>query len=431
MREHELSIGQRLSDIRGGFQRPFWVANTTEIFERLSYYAVFSTLAVYLNQTLGFSSAQAASLSGVFGGAVWVMAIFGGALADRIGFRRALSSAYFILACAYFLIGSIGAPWLGPVRGVVPLPLLAGIILFLPALGVALVKPSVVGTTARASSENVRSIGYSIYYTMVNIGSTLGPFLAGWLHSRMAPEVVFYIAALSVLAMVVVVLVFFREPRADVAPRSLAQTVRDFLTVLGNARFMLFLVIFSGYWIVFWQQYLILPIYIVHYIDPNANTPLILITDPLIVIAFTVVINAVTRALRPLQALIVGAFVTSIAWLLLAVHPSVVSAVLSLAVLAIGEIIQSPRYYEYVSRLAPAGQQGTYMGFAFLPIGIGSLVGGWLGGTLLTHFGESSQPATVWPILTGIGLFTTLLLWLYDKYVRLDSAPVSSIKGTT
>jgi POT family proton-dependent oligopeptide transporter len=314
MREHELSIGQRLSDIRGGFQRPFWVANTTEIFERLSYYAVFSTLAVYLNQTLGFSSAQAASLSGIFGGAVWVMAIFGGALADRIGFRRALSSAYFILACAYFLIGSIGAPWLGPVRGVVPLPLLAGIILFLPALGVALVKPSVVGTTARASSENVRSIGYSIYYTMVNIGSTLGPFLAGWLHSRMAPEVVFYIAALSVLAMVVVVLVFFREPRADVAPRSLAQTVRDFLTVLGNARFMLFLVIFSGYWIVFWQQYLILPIYIVHYIDPNANTPLILITDPLIVIAFTVVINAVTRALRPLQALIVGAFVTSIAW---------------------------------------------------------------------------------------------------------------------
>jgi POT family proton-dependent oligopeptide transporter len=105
--------------------------------------------------------------------------------------------------------------------------------------------------------------------------------------------------------------------------------------------------------------------------------------------------------------------------------------VLSLAVLAIGEIIQSPRYYEYVSRLAPAGQQGTYMGFAFLPIGIGSLVGGWLGGTLLTHFGESSQPATVWPILTGIGLFTTLLLWLYDKYVRPASAPVSSIKGTT
>ncbi|MDP9024811.1 MAG: MFS transporter, partial [Candidatus Eremiobacteraeota bacterium] len=154
-----MSIRQRWLDVRGGFERPFWVANTTEIFERLSYYAVFSTLAVYLNQTLGLSTGTAASLSGIFGGAVWVMAIFGGALADRIGFRRALASAYFILTCAYFLIGSIGAPWLAPVRGVIPLPLLAGIILFLPALGIALVKPAVVGTTARSSTESVRSIG--------------------------------------------------------------------------------------------------------------------------------------------------------------------------------------------------------------------------------------------------------------------------------
>jgi MFS family permease len=58
---------------------------------------------------------------------------------------------------------------------------MVGVVLFLPALGVALVKPSVVGTTARASKESVRSIGYSIYDTLVNIGSFLGPFLAGWI----------------------------------------------------------------------------------------------------------------------------------------------------------------------------------------------------------------------------------------------------------
>lgn len=410
----------RWSEIRGGFQRPFWVANTTEIFERLSYYAVFSTLAVYLNQTLGLSNATAASLSGIFGGAVWIMAIFGGAFADRIGFRRALSTAYFILACAYFLIGSIGAPWMAPARGALPLALLAGIILFLPALGVALVKPSVVGTTARASNENVRSIGYSIYYTMVNIGSTLGPFLAGWLHQRLAPQAVFMIAALSVALMVVVVLVFFREPRADAASTSpsLAQTARDFFTVLGNGRFILFLVIFSGYWIVYWQQYLILPLYITHYVDKNANIPWILMTDPLMVIFLTVAINTRTRVLPPFSALIIGSFLTSVAWLVIPVHPSILTAVLSLVVLALGEIVQSPRYYEYVSRLAPAGQQGTYMGFAFLPIGIGSIVGGWVGGTLLTHYGQSAQASMVWPILTAIGLVTTLLLWAYDKFLR-------------
>ncbi|MGB6061106.1 MAG: hypothetical protein WBG27_05365, partial [Candidatus Aquilonibacter sp.] len=88
------------ADIRTGFERPFWIANISEIFERLSYYAVFSTLALYLNTTLAFPSSQAAGLSGIFGGAVWVMAVFGGAVADRIGFRRALSSAYLILTCA-------------------------------------------------------------------------------------------------------------------------------------------------------------------------------------------------------------------------------------------------------------------------------------------------------------------------------------------
>ncbi len=108
---------------------------------------------------------------------VWFLAIFGGAAADRLGFRRALSIAYLILAAAYFLIGSIGAPWLAPVRNAVPLSLFVGFILILPALGISLVKPCVVGTTARASKENVRSIGYSIYYTMVNIGGACGPYV--------------------------------------------------------------------------------------------------------------------------------------------------------------------------------------------------------------------------------------------------------------
>src|SRR6266436_10312013 len=70
---------------------------------------------------------------------------------------------------------SIGASWLAPVRNLLPLVVLATILLVLPPLGVALVKPCVVGTTARASKENVRSIGYSIYYTLVNIGGAIGP----------------------------------------------------------------------------------------------------------------------------------------------------------------------------------------------------------------------------------------------------------------
>src|ERR1700738_481094 len=170
IREPPLSFSERFDEIRTGFERPFWVANITEIFERLSYYGAFASLALYLQEKLNFSTEQTGTLTGLFGGMVWFLAIFGGAAADRLRFPRALSVAYLILAAAYFLIGSIGASWLAPVRNAVPLGLFVGFILILPALGIALVKPCVVGTTARASKENVRSIGYSIYYTMVNIG---------------------------------------------------------------------------------------------------------------------------------------------------------------------------------------------------------------------------------------------------------------------
>jgi dipeptide/tripeptide permease len=421
-----VTFSGRLQEIRDGFERPFWVANITEIFERLSYYAVFAVLARYLHEALRFPSDQAASLSGFFGAGVWVMAIFGGAIADRLGFRRALSLAYFILTCSYFLVGSIAAPWLAPVRNLVPLGLLVGIILFLPALGVALVKPSVVGTTARASKESVRSIGYSIYYTLVNVGSFLGPFLAGWVHSRMRVESVFRLAAFSVFLMFIGVLLVFREPKRTGAEQtpSLGQVVRNFLTVLSNGRFVLFLLIFSGYWIVFWQQYLILPIYIHDYVDPTANTEMILIADPLIVITLTVVVNAVTRRISSLRAITIGTVISAAGWLVFGLYPRVWTAVLALMIVALGEIIQSPRYYEYISRLAPPGQQGTYMGFAFLPIGIGSLIGGKFGGMLVHHFGEvTHRPALIWWSVTGVGLVTAALLWIYDKTIRVESAP--------
>lgn len=91
----------------------------------------------------------------------------------------------------------------------------------------------------------------------------------------------------------------------------------------------------------------------------------------------------------------------------------------TLVVVSLGEITQSPRYYEYISRLAPPGQQGTYMGFAFLPIGIGSLIGGWLGGWLIHHFGEEMhQPQRIWWAVTGVGVATALLLWIYDRVLK-------------
>jgi len=459
-----LTFSERFYEIRTGFERPFWVANISEIFERLSYYGAFASLALYLQERLNFSTEQTGTLTGIFGGMVWFLAIFGGAAADRLGFRRALSIAYLILAVAYFMIGSIAAPWLAPVRNAVPLSLFVGFILILPALGVALVKPCVVGTTARASKENVRSIGYSIYYTLVNIGGAAGPLYAGWAHKHLGVENVYRVAALSVFAMFFFVQLFFRDPRkpGDAPPPSLATVASNFCTVLGNyrlvltavflalmlrialfvypqlpapwwiwvvllvamlagmSRFMWFLIIFTGYWIVFWQQYISLPGYIHRYVNLQANVETILVTDGLTVICLTLAVNLLTRKIRGFQAVILGTLISSVSWLILAFHPTIWAAIASIFVLAIGEIIQQPRYYEYIALLAPPGQQGTYMGFAFLPIGIGSLIGGWFGGTLMHHFGEvTHQPERIWWTVCAVGIVTTMLLWLYDRYFRV------------
>ncbi len=460
-----MSFAERWREVRTGFERPFWVANISEIFERLAYYGAFSSLALYLQETLNFSTEQTGTLAGIFGGLVWFMAIFGGAAADRLGFRRALSIAYLILAVAYFLIGSIGAPWLGPVRQTVPLGLFVAFVLALPAIGIALVKPCVVGTTARASKENVRTIGYSIYYTMVNVGGFVGPLLAGWAHRHLGVQNVYRIAALAVFAMFFVVLVFFREPRkaGDAPPPSVAEVIRNFCVVLGNyrlvlpvllvalllgfasliwhfsvawwiwcilaaaflagiSRFMWFLVIFTGYWVVFWQQYISLPGYVHRLIDAKASVEWILAVDGATVILLTIAVNALTRKIPALPAVIVGTVITSLAWVVMASWPSVVGAGVAIFVLAIGEIIQSPRYYEYISRLAPAGQQGTYMGFAFLPIGLGSLVGGWFGGRMAHHYTEvMNKPAHMWLLFTAIGIATALALFAYDRAIRPEA----------
>ncbi|MGB6960458.1 MAG: MFS transporter [Candidatus Acidiferrum sp.] len=457
-----MSASLRLQEIRDGFERPFWVANTSEIFERLSYYGAFSSLALYLHERLAFSTELTDSLTGFFGGMVWFLAIFGGAVADKLGFRRALSMAYLILAAAYFLIGSIGASWLAPVRNAVPLTLFVGVILLLPALGIALVKPSVVGTTARASKENVRTLGYSIYYTMVNIGGTAGPFVADWAQRHLGLERVFRVSALSVFAMFFLVFFFFRDPRkpGDVPAPSMLQVVRNFCVVLGKywlvlptvaiaimlavtsylyhfsvpwwiwvalvflalagiSKVMWFLVIFTGYWIVYWQQYTSLPGYLHTYVDPHARVQLILITDAAIVVCLTFAVNYLARKIPPFHAVILGTVITSMSWLVLSFWPTVTGAVVSIAVLAIGEIIQQPPYYAYISRLAPPGQQGTYMGFAFLPLGIGSLVGGWFGGTMMHHFGEvAHHPERAWWAISAVGFVTALLLLIYDRIVK-------------
>ena len=436
-----VTLAQRLQEVRQGFQRTFWVANITELFERLSYYGVNAVLAIYLHETLKFSPQQTGQLIGFFGGVVWFLPIIGGTLADRLGFRRSLAGAYLVLALGYFLLGSLSAAWMAPLRNALPLAVVVQLILCVPALGPAIVKPCVVGTTARASSENVRSLGYSIYYTLVNIGGTLGPIVAFAVRRTIGIENVFRVSAVSVFLMFFGTLFFYKEPDRLIEKQvaSLAQAFRNMFVVLGNLRFMVFLLIFSGFWAMFWQEFIALPLFIRGYVNPNADVDLLTTVDPLAVILFQILISYLTRKARPFGAMTAGILITSLSWLIFAtcdlswqIHGTVrigswimpiqglpVYGAVALVVLAIGEMVQSPRYYEYVSRLAPPGQQGTFMGFAFLPIAIGFVAAGQTGGRLVNYFGEVlHRPHQLWFVVAGIGVLTTILMWIYDKVMK-------------
>ena len=416
-----MNFSQRLREIRTGFAPAFWVANFTEIFERIAYYATQAVLAIYLHENLKLTVGQTGALIGFFGFVVWFLPVLGGTLADRFGFRRALMFAYGVMTVGYFLLGSLSSPWMASLRGAINLQYLVGAILLVPALGPSVVKPCVAGTTGRASKENVRSIGYSIYYTLVNIGGTLGPLVGSLVRQEVGIESVFRVSALCVFLMFWVTLFFFREPKqvGEEQVPSFWAAIRNMFVVLGNLRFVSFLLIYSAFWVVFWQEFISVPLFVRGFIDPSAKVDALLSTDGFVVICLQVPVSILTRKIPTFAALTLGIFVSSIAWIPLALHPSISTTFVALAMVALGEIIQSPRYYEYISRLAPPGQQGLYMGYAFLPIAIGNLIAGILGGYLLHEFGDVlKRPQEMWWVVVGIGLLTAVLMWIYNIVVK-------------
>ena len=277
--------------------------------------------------------------------------------------------------------------------------------------------------------KRVRSLGYSIYYTIVNIGGAIGPMLAFLVRKQLGLgiENVFRVSAASVFLMFWVTLFFYREPAkaGEQKVASVSEAIRNMFAILGNWRFVLFLLISSGFYIVFWQEFISAPLFVRKYIDPQANVDLLLSVDPIVVICLQIAIAYLIREMEAIRAIALGFLLTGVSWSLLALHPTIPMVVASFVVLALGEVIQASRYYEYISRLAPSGQQGVYMGYAFLPVAIGYFIAGGLGGYLLHEFGDVlHRPREMWAVIVAIGVLTAAAMWLYDKLLKPAEAGV-------
>jgi MFS family permease len=419
-----VAIRNFIENIKTGFTRSFWVANSLELFERLAFYGQQAVLAIFLNEYLKLSEVEAGTLIGTFGFAIYFLPVLAGTFADRYGFRKALAFAFAVLSIGYLSLGIIGVPEVHSSLQDGTLFWAVFFVLLFTAVGGSFIKPSVVGTVAKTSKEETKSLGYSIYYTIVNFGGATGPVIAYFIRDLIGVQYVFYVSALSTFLMFFGTLLFYKEPEGD--GETEVTTIKDALSnlilVLKNLKFVLFLLIFSGFWMMFFQFYIALPMYLRKFVDPNAPVDLILSTGAATIIVFQVLVAYLTKKIPSLLAMVLGFVISSTSMLLLASFPVVWISVVALVLWALGEMTQAPRYYEYIGNLAPKGQEGLYMGYAFLPIAIGSLVAGPLGGKLVDYFGNQlQQPQWIWVVLAGIGYLAAFCLWLYHKFVVKES----------
>jgi dipeptide/tripeptide permease len=204
--------------------------------------------------------------------------------------------------------------------------------------------------------------------------------------------------------------------------RTLGKTLQDAALVFRNLRFIGFLVIFTGFWVMFWQVYDLFPFYVRDVLKVE-RFELIGSLEAFSVIFLTVPVAALMKKVRAVPQMTLGIAVGSCSWLVLVFFQSWQAAALAMFLLALGEVLQAPRYYEYVADLAPKEQVGTFMGFAFLPIALGALLAGPLGGFLLQKYlKETMQPARAFTILSAIGFLSTVALLGYDRWVARPTA---------
>jgi proton-dependent oligopeptide transporter, POT family len=415
-----VNLAERLRVLRTGFTRTFWVANVLELFERFAFYGSKAVLAVYLNRAVGLGT-TGNDLVGIYGMLVFGLPIFAGVAVDRFGFKRSLLACFSIFCAGYALISLAGLPAGQPLVTALGKKGYVVLALVVTAVGGSLIKPCIVGTVARTTTEETKSLGYSIYYTLVNFGGFFGPILASEVRTRWGIAEVLLMSAAVSASLVIGTLLFYKEPAGPREGRTLAQVVADAATVLRNVRFLTFLVIFSGFWIMFWQVFYALPFYVTDVLKIE-RFELLETVDALGIIFLSVPATALMKKVRPIRAMAGGFAVASASWLVITFSRSWQGVVVAMLFFALGESMQAPRFYEYVADLAPKERTGTYMGFAFLPVAIGAFVAGHLSGYLIEHYLKGGNPGGMWTLLSAIGFGATISLLLYDRFLAPRTA---------
>jgi proton-dependent oligopeptide transporter, POT family len=417
------------------FPRVFWVANVMELFERAAYYGLNSVLAIYLTDSiadhgLGFSEQSVGFLQGLIYALTYVVPILGGALADRYGYRRMLLVAFSLLSAGYFLSGQMTA------YGAVFASLLV------MATGAGLFKPIISGTLARTTTEKNSGFGFGIYYWMINLGAFLAPLVVSELKG-FSWSLVFVASSLYCALMLIPTLFIYRDPPRPESTRRIREVLSGAAMVLADARFMLMIFVYSGFWILYFQNFGSVLWFLRDFIDPAPVNALfasfgiglqfgaehVTVINAGTIILLQVLVSRIVRDLPALPTMIAGMFIGTLGFLCLAFAGNIWIFILGITVFSIGEMTAHPKYYSYVGLIAPADKKAVYMGYAFLYGVIGSLVGSSAGGALyelmlkplVGRTGVEGNVRAFWLLFAAMNLAATIGLAAYNRVFAADT----------
>ncbi len=412
------------------FPKNYWVVIVMEFFERGAYYGLMSVLSVYLvtavgDGGLGLTKANAGLISSVTKPLLYLLPILSGALADRYGYRKILTMAFVVMSLGYWLSGiSTGYE-----------TVFASLLMM--NVGAGFFKPLISGTIARSTDERNSTLGFGIFYWTINLGAFLFPLILVPMLKAYSYSYVFYMSAIATGALLILNLLLYREPARPANTKSLGEVLMGAVQVLRDYKFVLMIVIYSMFWILYFQMFDTVLWYVKEYVDAApldraVNSLLALfvenpswrfdvehvtVINAGVIICLQIFVSSIVKNTKALPTMVVGILFGTAGMAILSLSTSIWIFIAGIVVFTFGEMTAHPKFLSYIGLIAPQDKKALYLGYSFLYGVIGSGVGGVLGATLYVHFVDKLHtPGTLWLVFSGIGLLTAVSLLLFDRF---------------
>lgn len=411
------------------FPRNFYTVIVMEFFERGSYYGVMSVLSVYLalgvnEGGLGFSKESIGVIKSTVTPLLYFLPILSGALAARFGYKKILSLAFVLMSSGYALSSTVTS-----------YPMIF-LFLLLMAVGAGLFKPLIAGTIAKNTDASNSSLGFGMYYWSINLGAFIFPLiLIPWMKS-FGWSYIFIMAAVGTGWLFFLNLLTFREDKKTEKQKTIGETLLEMVMVVANVKFILLIIIYSLFWVMYFQMYDSVLWYVTEEVDMSSvnaavngllsgfvenpqwkfDAEHVTVVNAGVIILLQLIVSAILKKTKPLPTMMVGILFGSIGMAVLAFSTEGWIFLLGCVIFTLGEMTAHPKFISYVGLIAPADKKALYQGYAFLYGVIGSGVGGILGANLYVYYVEqNNNPSALWLTFSGIGILSVVLLLAYNR----------------